>query len=298
MSSDIYQMQIWFRGVCTHFHHNVLPGVQHRVVLPDATPLRFGLITQPSEGSDPTTNAYVLMPHVPHISVAAPFTMDFEIPNIMTKDGYLYTKSRFEILNIIETTVTYPSNPPINPPSNPPDPFGSFMDTVLPIASFVPHFDYSGEVALGGRASAYFDLSGGMITTYTETEGAVRVVVTITTDGPPQLQVTPFSTMAEPLPRAVLTLPGDPIPSSTSLLVGNVGPFCEDGIYDYLLHFLTGTGGIPTSVSKVLPGLDEARDCIPPAEAVQKLVDSGFPRSLPIIEFVELMASCSDSRYP
>jgi hypothetical protein len=289
--SDIYQMQIWFRGVCTHFHHSVLPGIPHRVVLPDATPMRFGLITQPSVDSPPTTtNSYVLMPHAPNISVAAPWTMNFEIPGIINSDGYLYTSSRLEILNIIETTVTYPSDPP--------DPFGSFMDTVLEIASFVPHYDYSGEVVLGGRASAYFDLFGGNITTFTESEGAVRVIATVTTDGPPVLQITPFSTMGEPLPRAVLTLPGDPIPSSTSLLIGNVGPFCADGQYDYLLHFLTGLGGIPTSVLKTLPGITEAKDCIPPAEAVQLLVDHKFPKSLPILTDVELMESCSDSRYP
>jgi len=52
--SDIYQMQIGSGRLHT-FHHNVLPGVPHRVVLPDATPLRFGLITQPSVVSPPTT---------------------------------------------------------------------------------------------------------------------------------------------------------------------------------------------------------------------------------------------------
>jgi hypothetical protein len=289
--SEQYQMQIWFRGVCTHFHNNVLPGIPHRVVFPDAIPMRFGLITQPIiiEGP-PSTTVYVLMPHAPHISVAAPWPNDFNTIEGIMQDGYMYTRSALEILNIVETSVTYPEDPAW--------PFGGFIRNVLPVASFVPHFDYSGEVVLGGRASGYFDLHGGSIATFTEDEGAVRVVATVTTDGPPQLQITPFATMGSPLPRKVITLPGAPLPSSTSLIVGNVGPFCADGQYDYLLHFLTGVGGIPTSVLKPLPGIREVADCIPPVEALQMLIDHKFPKNIPIIEDVELMASCSDSRYP
>ena len=33
----IQMLEIDFRGICTHFHHNFVPGIPHRVVLPKAT---------------------------------------------------------------------------------------------------------------------------------------------------------------------------------------------------------------------------------------------------------------------
>jgi len=39
---------IEFQGICTHFHHNALPEIPHRVVIPDAAQRVIGTLSVPT----------------------------------------------------------------------------------------------------------------------------------------------------------------------------------------------------------------------------------------------------------
>jgi hypothetical protein len=58
-------LKIHFRGICVHFRH-LVPAIPHRVVLPNATALRFGLVDMPGASR---TLPYVLAPHFPMLLV-------------------------------------------------------------------------------------------------------------------------------------------------------------------------------------------------------------------------------------
>src|SRR5882762_5240785 len=70
----------------------------------------------------------------------------------------------------------------------------SYANEVNSLSDFVPEFTYSTDVVLNKRAMCYFDVTHGVISAGSTGGGAIKVLIAITTDGPPQLMLTPFQT--------------------------------------------------------------------------------------------------------
>src|SRR5215212_392287 len=143
----IYALTVDFRGVCTHFHHNFVPGVPHRVVLPNATAFTIGLLGVP--GQDPLApvwQTYTLLPHVPLLSIDGDATPPLaSLPALFSDNGYLITPCRLQILNSVDDGVSYPPfTPP--PPGVPSDPTTSFLTTVPQLTTFVSTYTPSADV--------------------------------------------------------------------------------------------------------------------------------------------------------
>jgi hypothetical protein len=297
-------LEIHFRGVCTHFHHNFVPGVPHRVVLPNATAVNTGVLGWPIE--DPTEwKSFFLMPHVPVLSLDQPETWPFPPDELFEKTGHLVTPSRMEILNATDSGISYP----------PPDAVegsGSFLSLTPQLTTFFPQYVPSNDVLTGGRASAYFDLYAGEIIGHTDVADE-RVLASLTTDGPPKLRVSPLATVDRTANPRTYTLP-----TVTSgglehvvLYVGNLGIGCADGIsnFDFLLHYLTAQMGIPRNLAAPTPGMDLV-DLCPPENVpamLKELIEMGYPRHIKFpheddaekdTSYYEASAACSDSRYP
>jgi len=295
-----YTMDIHFRGICSHFHDNVLPGVPHRVVLPDATAIRPGLLTGSSivqKSKDPIDwLMYLLLPHFASVTCATAPSLDVE--GILL-NGLIYTNARLVIPNVIETTVTYP-DPKDWPP--PPDPTITNLEfnNVPSLTSFVSNYAYATDVVLGGRASAYFDLYGGEVIAFKDGE-SIRVRARVTTAGPPLLRITPLMIKDQPLPTTVIPLTSDPAPLHSELIIANSASSCIGAEYDFLLHYLTSASGLPRALKKPLPGFSDGTP-INVAEIliiIEDLLNGWPPLSPPgSIEDIDLQASCSDSRYP
>jgi hypothetical protein len=308
LPGDQYTLDILFRGICSHFHHDILPAIPHRVVLPEASILVPGLLTGPpsvvTNGTDPLDwLTYLLCPHFPYVAMVNSPALNTPIAPLLTVDGVMfegaiYTSTRLLIANVIETTVTYPTVPlkTLGALGE-----GPFMD--LPsLSTFVPNYSYSSDVVMGGRAAAYFDFFGGEITAYWQ-GGALGARVRVTTSGPPQLRVTPL--LVKDLPRqvAVIPLTTDPAPLHSTMVVGNSGMSCGSGQFDFILHYLTSASGIPRALTQPLPGMTGAApDLEDILKDIEKLARAGGfdrfgPRVVDIMDIDE-QASCSDSRYP
>jgi|GEM_PF-1047689 len=306
----IYALTIDFRGVCTHFHHNFVPGVPHRVVLPNASAFMVGLLGVPTDQNPiaPAWQTYALLPHVPSLSVDGEATPPLaSLHALFADNGYLITPCQLQILNAIDDGVSYP--PFTTPaPGDPSDPTTSFLMTVPQLTTFVSTYTPSEDVIRQGRASAYFDIFAGRIDAFAD-GSEIRVRATILTDGPPQLGITPLTPGDQPASGVIVTLapptgtpPDSPIP--ITMRFGNIGA-CKDGIsnYDFLLHYLTDVAGIPRNLTASLPGMNEPDPCPQEGalEILKELFEHEFPRKFPASlndAFSETSASCSDSRYP
>jgi hypothetical protein len=268
---------IRFAGICTHFR-DIVPAVSHRVVLPNATAMRFGQIRLDWSGE---TVAYYLTPHFPFLRT--PKNLErLEVPDVMS-GGYLYACAALKVLNAVDDALTYAPS----------------FDNTAPITSFVPHYSFSDDVLGGGRAACYFDLSAGKVRSETVPGGATQVVIEIETDGPPQLSVTPFRNTARP---TTLMLDSD------ELLVANleIDRQDDDPPFDYLLHYLTERTGIPTRLTKPTPGMgltppSSTQESVAKAlHGLARVVASGKPtaQQLATIRPEDVGPSCADTRYP
>jgi len=297
---DQYTLDINFRGICTHFHNNVLPAIPHRVVLPQTTALRTGLVTGPSPITNQSNNPadwlfYVLLPHFQYLSMNVPGP-PLTIDGVMDK-GLLFTPARMVIANAFVTEISYPQPVTEEPPNL--TPLVSSFWQVPSVRDFVPHYSYSTDVVMGGRTSAYFDLFGGVITAFLNGQEII-VNAQVITNGPPMLRVTPLATTDQPVPEAVIPLTNDPPALHTVLTVGNSGVSCIDERFDFLLHYLTSETGLPRALTQPLPGMINTLDPVEPdvkkiLKTLEELIKSKFR---PNIEDIDLQASCSDSRYP
>jgi hypothetical protein len=284
------QLTVEFSGVCTHFHHNYVPGIPHRVVLPDARSAIPGFLTGPFVGGsidDPSAwLPYFLMPHVPIIALDPPpadplFT--FATPGLIDEKGHFITPCRLEVVNASGTGISYPD--------------GSFM-TVPQLTTYFAAYVPSDDVIRNGRASAYFDISSGEIRA-TVNVSEIGVTATIDTDGPPRLRISAFSAVGLPIPEIVKDLPE--VSGKTTLLFGNNGLVCEDGRsqYDFLLHYLTSQQRIPRALTTTPPGLMTTDKCPKSIEAsLELLKESGYPVTFDFGMDFDTSAACSDSRYP
>lgn len=287
-------LNIWFRGVCVHFH-NVAPGIPHRVVLPDASAFQLGMVDVDQVNSVP----YFILPHFAVVRTAV--LADQERLNVeqVMEHGNIFDGVRLQVANATGDHITYDST----------------YFQINSITDYVFDYAYADEVVLGGRAACYFDLFSGTLEKVMipgTTASAVRA--TITTDGPPKLLATPFfpASAAPPVSLITLTGTGDVV----DLAVANFGIDCdsEDDKFDFLLHYLTAKGGIPRRLSQPVPGMPPA-----PQEFSQTQIDLALARVSQIDfphhfespcfgNFAELMAvtgaigditvACSDTRYP
>jgi len=224
------QVEIIFHGVCTHFV-GIVPGVAQRVVLPDASTLRFGYLKTPEEPQA----AYFLMPHFPILRMLHGAHEIFNVPNVI-EHGNIIDGVHLQIPNSVGAMRDEP-----------------LVKLELPqLPTYVHHFAYSTDVVLGGRAAAYFDLFHAEQQDVVFVSGAMDTVVTITTDGPPLLRATPFAG-GKSYDFPLLHTTGEPL----RLWVANQGMDCdtEENNYDFLLHFLTAQMGIPRVLLLNPPGL-------------------------------------------
>jgi hypothetical protein len=275
------KLTLRFAGICSHFR-NVVPGVPHRVVLADTTAVRFGLMRFPHEQ---TLRAYYLVPHFP--TLLSDSATSLGIPDVIGDDGTVLTGLRLEVLNAVEQSVEYDA---------------SYRD-VPRLQDFVQNYTFSDEVVLGERAAVYVDVYAGRVRSVT-VNGIVHVEIDITTDGDPQLRVTPFfsgQTVAEAVTKTLVSQD-----DACELRVRNmeVNRQAEDPPYDFLLHYLTARRGIPRVLDAATPGMGNQPLTASKERVHQMLLDlaeivaSGGASTVPEIVEEDLTPSCSDSRYP
>jgi hypothetical protein len=275
-------LTIQFQGVCTHFWNNALHGIPHRVVLPDAGPLRAGLLTGPFiTAPDEPGNwlPYLLFPHFAFVSMG---DFQFTAPGL-ADDGYLFTNSHLRVVNSLDTGLVYD---------------GTFP-TVPQLTAFFPQYSPSDDVIMGGGAAAYFDILSGTFSALPSGD-SIGVQAVIETDGPPILRITPMVTNDQPLPTQDFTLND----TSKPLIISNTSPVCPDGCdFDFLVHYLSAVGGIPRAMAVAPPGLLSGTNTLPNVPdlmaSLEKLKGAGYPGKIQRWhDFFETSASCSDSRYP
>lgn len=320
MSNDIYTLTIRFRGICTHFR-NVVPGIPHRVVLPRSAAIQFGIVHCPPPLSAPVAEGpaippdYYLTPHfsflgtpggpippIDGILVPAPKAPGSTINSF---NSYLIGAARIHVANPLDDT-----GQPAYLPS---------YTTTRSLREFVPDYEYSNEVVQGGRATGYFDIFNGLIGSGLTTGGASTVSIIMQTDGPPQLLLLPIQPLAAGTPPHPLTLvPDTPEARSVTLTVGNLeltSRETDDPQFDYLLHYLSATGGIPRVIAKWTPGMldpqpQTAKVFAQGINGFAAILDPSLGRGEPVvlqdailaaianIDPEEVTPSCSDSRYP
>jgi len=279
------KLTLRFAGICSHFR-NFVPGVPHRVVLPDTTAVRFGLMRFPNEQA---VRAYYLVPHFPTL-LSDPAT-GLGIPDVIGDDGTILAGLRLEVLNAIEQDVVYD---------------GSYRD-VARLQDFVQTYAVSEEVVMGERALVYVDVNAGRVRSVPDTSAKgdeiIHVEIDITTDGDPQLRVTPFvsgRSVAEAVTKTLTSKDGACVLNVRNMEVNRAA---EDPPYDFLLHYLTARGGIPRVLDAPTPGMG-----IPVPASKERIhemlldlagiVATGGASTVPKIMEHDLTPSCSDSRYP
>ncbi|HET8774265.1 MAG TPA: hypothetical protein VFP80_10755 [Thermoanaerobaculia bacterium] len=287
-------LTVHFRGICTHFSHRV-PGIPHRVVLPDATPLRFGFVDIPNaRGGLP----YVLPPHLAILRVRGErHQRNLKVPGAM-ENGIIFEGLRLQVVNATEDRVVYSPE----------------YCEVVRLAHFVDGYQFSDEIVLGGRASCYFDVTAGCVmpdvARNTEIAG---VMIKIKTHKKPVLLASPFfqdppigsaqQTERGPTSFTIKLPPGDDV----KLIVGNIGPGCCDGGadgFDFLLNYLTLKGGIPRQLKNQPPQINVVKPepfTAAMAKAIERLKLIRSPKKMKLPKFEELLSdtlSCSNTQYP
>ncbi len=263
-----HEVKIEFRGICTHFF-NAVPGVPHRVVLPQADAFLFGSI---DVGGHRTR--YCLPPHLCHVHT--PGATPIDGPGIVR--GLIVAGVRLQIANAIRSH--------------------DIVDNgiALPrVREFASNYRYSDDVVVGGRARCYFDLSRGTVGVGEEGK-ALHGVAVVPTDGPPRLRIERFAGG-----------PAVEVPVGSRLIVGNTSVSCKDASLDFLLHLLTAQGGIPEELPREPFGFDPATAVASRERLIDRfgeLLDLGYPHE-PRKSAEELFsadyetdASCSNSQWP
>lgn len=274
------QLTIEFRGICSHFV-NCVPGVPHRVVLPDTRGFNMGTLTAPGV----TDAAYALPPHYAMIQNddVDPLPIGFE-PYVV--DNSINWGVRVEIANPV-------LSPTIQTMDYPPDSDGVFSFTNIPRLSTytTTPYRFSTDVVMGGRAMCYFDLFAGTVTAqYANGPGTgLRTIVAIETNGDPILKLSPLLPTRDALSVAYL-------PVASRLIVANHSDACPDANFDFLWHFLTIETSIPRVLRQQPPGFDN-KGC-PETDltnALQRALHGQKPEGT---DPTDTSASCSNSQYP
>jgi len=186
----------------------------------------------------------------------------------------------------------------------------SYFESVKSLTDFVPEFTPSQDVVFNGRAACYFDFSSGLVQPSLGDGGAMGVVITVQTNGDPQLTVTPFETGVPSDISNSLEINDGNAEITVANLEVDPDPAIEDVPFDYMLNYLTAQTGIPPMLTLQTPGMENFQQ-ITKAMLVQALtgladfidapVKAKFgPTAAQIIGFDLSLVdpSCSDSRYP
>jgi hypothetical protein len=269
------ELTITFSGICGHYT-GVVPGVPHRVVMPDASGVHFGMVSTPG-GNAGLPMAYCLLPHQV-IWMTGPVDNPDQRPNFLAP-------SRLRVVNAVDSKMDYMS---------------SYCETVPRISDYVPRFNYSRDVVLGGRAAAYFDIFGGTVTALTSCKGVVTVLITMETEGAPVLGVTPFALDGSSVKEQSITL------ESNELTIANsdIETQNEDKTFDFLLHYLAAEEGLPLVLRQATPGMGDVpkgqswHDMADALRGLACVVEHHGPGGSESTPPRVMNASCSDSRYP
>ena len=245
------KLTIIFAGICTHFRQGVAAGVPHRVVLPDATNFVTGYLTVPdAPAPDRGRVLYYLMPHYAQLELDG--GPEIQVPSLIgsdgpaVKDGDILAPIRLQVVNAVDQKLEYAGE-----------------DFTRSLTEFVPDYTFSSDVVLNGRAACYFDLYAGRVSSYLVQDGASQTRVEMTTDGVPELLVTPLaSSSSGPVRSYRLQLSSDQEVEEVTLTVKNLElagaePNLDEqgGAFDYLFHYLTARGGIPQTIQQLTPGM-------------------------------------------
>jgi hypothetical protein len=284
------QLTVTFAGICTHFD-NVVSGIPHRVVLPNASPFYFDIVRMPPSG---LKVGYYVQPHYAILQTST-VNPSPTVDNVMA-NGYFYAGALLDIPNAIgDLTI---------------DKATYFDGQLKSLRDFVPEFIPSQDVVVNRRAACYFDFQHGTIAAVSAAGGAINVVITVQTGGPPQLTLTPFETDVPVDISDYLEIDGN---GNAAITVANIefDTSDEDVPFDYMLHYLTAQRGVPPALSAKTPGMGAftqlTKDMLEGALrslATMIAVDSEPAYVGPTAEHVmrfnaDLVdPSCSDSRYP
>jgi hypothetical protein len=292
-------LEIHTYGVCTHFAHGVVSGVPHRVVLPNAATVRYGRAALTDDAVHRGEEVlYYLMPHFARLESSGPAH-----PWLagLIENGWIRERVRLQVINCVESTVHYHRD-----------------DSTPRLTAYVPDYSYSGDVVFHGRAACYFDVYGGKVHGVGPKDGkAGWVTISMQTNGPPQLLVTPLGPASLPVPTPVashtLSLENGDGASEYTLALKNLELKCEDdlcvdearGAYDFLLHYLTARGGIPRNLTKPTPGMPDVLPIVTRERLALALADlailllcSGPASDRECMDPGDLTPSCSPSQYP
>lgn len=273
------KLSIHFHGICTHFR-GIVPGVPHRVVLPDAMAIRSGSVTV---GTDAPAN-YMFSPHVPLLLPGKGGSLQGQAGFV--GGGFIFNGVRVQVANALDSELTYPA--------------GAFNTHIPSLSKYLPNYRPSTEVVYGGRASAYFDVFAGEVKTRHKGH-AHHTVIDIHTDGDPVLQVTPLIGFPD-----AETAPAWQIKVVDTDVI-KVANFCRDSNeFDFLLNYLTAEGGLPRFVNAGFPletktSLQSVdREAMLRPGGLDAAAVAGIAAALDVVPTPDEGTSlaCSDSRYP
>lgn len=235
-------LTITFKGICVHFH-GVVPGVPHRVVLPNASAVRFGILRLPPGDGEPGHEAaFYTMPHL--AVIGDPDPQGFNL---------LLNGSHVQVVNAVGADFAWREG------------------SEFALAQYVPQFAFSEEVVFGGNAACYFDVFHGVGFSQGTGNEPRTTVVEMETDGPPRIRITPFQQSSITVPPQEKTI------DSGQLVVSNldVDAAVEDAPFDFLLNYLVARNGIPTDLTKLTPGMPADPTPLTLQELGGKLQDLG-----------------------
>lgn len=243
------QVVIQFEGTCVNFVQQfeaALP-VAHRIVLPNVSQLT-------SVWGHP-----IALHHA-----------GFSLTNVF-EDGVALNGAVLTIANPVATGLTYATSFQTVPTLSGPD---GLLPTLGPS---------SRAVLLGHNpalAACYFDLTDGVVSSLVASGNAVYTTVTVTTNGTPLLQVTPFPTGLSSTPPEAAA----PIEISTGTLFVWNEEDSGGSDYDFLISYLCAEV-IPAAQPPLAPAP------VTPAKPVQH-----SSRKLALRGFED--PGCSNSQYP
>ncbi|HYO77701.1 MAG TPA: hypothetical protein VE010_14675 [Thermoanaerobaculia bacterium] len=241
------KLTITCRGICTHFVGHV-KDVPHRVVLPDATAIRFGQIriTQPNAAAAPAN--YYTVPHYPFIAPDP-------VPPGDSKAVVGLSGVRVTVANAVERQPMKHER--------------SFHELICSLADFLPGYSPSEEVVFGRRAACHFDIARGNIRAELR-KGVPVVIIEIETVGPPRLRLDPLGYDVT-WPPELMPGPEELVltDENAAITLGNLEVDQQVDVpqFDYLLHYLTDSGGIPKLLAKPTPGMTDS----PPSQSDEQI---------------------------
>lgn len=269
MSEPTYKLTVRFQGICVHFRGTV-PGVPHRVVLPDADQLRRGLVKVGVE-----MQTYEIGPHFPLLLATQGDTMCLNMPPYVDGNAVM-SGVRLEIVNAV----------------NPLHYDDDFEKYVLPLTRYVPAYRPSSDVVFSGRAMAYFDVFNGKVGIKPNGEAA-HTMIEFLTSGKPRLRITPLVGDPGATDPLVVTTELD----TEELTVANFGTSCgKTSEFDFLLNYLTADTGLPLDVTSDFP----LETLVSTADAAPMSISERFarPTAAGLTADFGTTLACSDSRYP